>query len=108
MRGDTVIPARSVMQIADEFLLVDAYLRLRMGMLEAGQPQHTDMRVVQGRSGAILYWVYDDQGVDLISLSPAQLMLILSSMIDNPAVHLSEAGASAKPSGIPSSPPERL
>jgi hypothetical protein len=109
--GNKIKPANYVTRIADEFLVIDAHLRLRMGMLQSGQPQHMDMRAIQGRSGAILYWVYDDQGIDLISLSPAQLMLIISTMIENPAAHLSEGGGVSnlsRPTGSPSSPPERL
>ena len=110
-QGDRIFPSNSVTRIADEFLVIDAHLRLRMGIIQSDQPQHMDMRAIQGRSGAILYWVYDNQGVDLVSLSPAQLMLIISNMIENPAAHLSEGGAVSslsRPTGSPSSPPERL
>lgn len=108
LRENKIIPANSVVRIADEFLVIDAHLRLRMGMLHSGQPQHMDMRAIQGRSGAIIFWVYDDQGIEMISLSPAQLMLIISNMIESPAAHLSEEGTLARPSVSPSSPPERL
>ena len=108
LQGDKIIPADSVVRIADEFLVIDGHLRLRTGMMKGGQPQHVDMRAIQGRSGAIMFWSYDDQAIDLISLSPAQLMLIISSLIENPAAHLAEEVDLPKQSVGPIPPPESL
>ncbi len=108
LQGDTIIPAESVVRIADEFLVIDGHLRLRTGMIKGGQPQHVDMRAIQGRSGAIMFWSYDDQAIDLISLSPAQLMLIISSIIENPAAHLADDGVLPRPPVNSPPPPESL
>jgi len=108
LQGNTIIPADSVVRIADEFLVIDGHLRLRTGIMSADQPQHVDMRAIQGRSGAIMFWSYDTQAIDLISLSPAQLMLIISSIIENPAAHLAEEGVLQRPHVSPTTPPESL
>lgn len=102
--GDTIIPADSVVRIADEFLVIDGHLRLRTGMMKGDQPLHVDMRAIQGRSGSIMFWSYDDQAIDLLSLSPAQLMLILRSLIDSPAAYLAEEVALPKQSAAPPNP----
>lgn len=101
LHDGTVFPEDVLLRIADEFLVIDAHIRLRSGMLKGEKPEHVDMRALQGRSGAIMFWSYDEQAVDLIAFSPAQLMFVISSLIENPAEHLSGAVQ-------PSQPPERL
>ncbi len=108
MQGETILPADQIIQIADEFLVIDGHLRLRTGMISDGQPQHVDMRAIQGRSGAIMFWSYDNQEINLISLSPEQLMMIISSLIESPATHLGGASALPRLPLTPSRPPEQL
>lgn len=94
--------------IVNEFLLTDGHLRLRSGVLSQDQPQFVDIRAVQGRSGSILIWSYDQQTVDIFSLSPAELMVLISGLIGNPAAHLEESSTVQQfTTGAPP-PPEQL
>jgi len=106
VQDDKITPENTLSRIADEFLVLDGHLRLRSGMLKRDQPEHVDMRAIQGRSGAIMFWSYDDQAIDLISFSPAQLMYVISSLIESPATHLTGELPVQEPIVGTQSPPE--
>jgi hypothetical protein len=82
---DTVFAEDPLDEIVAEFLLIDGHIRARAAVLNSqSEALSTDVRAIQGRSGAVLLWSYDQGSIQLIGISPAQLMVVISDMVENP------------------------
>jgi len=97
-----------IQQIVAEFLLVDSYARVRAASLDsADEVLSTDMRAIQGRSGSIMVWSYDDASIHLIGVSPAQFMIMMSSLVENPGAILS-GGSPLSTAAVAAPPPPEV
>jgi hypothetical protein len=106
--GDSVLPGTLVVDLIEEFLLVNGHLRVRAAGLDRSDEAVTsDVRGIQGRAGSILVWSHDNASIDLINLSPAQALVLVSSLVENPGA-IVEEGASPLAASIPTAPPETL
>jgi hypothetical protein len=106
--GDRILPGRILQGLAIEYLVTDGHFRLRSDVLLDNEQLTTDLRAVQGRSGAIMVWSYDQGSIDLFGLSPAEFMLTVQGITENPSMHLDGGPAvKAAPDRTPP-PPESL
>lgn len=101
--GDKVLPGRLLQAMAIEYLVSDGHLRLRSDLMRDGEQLTTDLRAVQGRTGAIMVWSFDEASVDLTGLSPAEFMLTIQGLTENPSLHL--GGSPAQPAAAEKTPP---
>lgn len=70
-------PSPLMRQAAAELLLVDAHARLRQAAIGAdGKAAASDLRIVQGRSGAFLLWTADSSTVSISGASAAQVSIM--------------------------------
>jgi hypothetical protein len=92
-------PAPVLRQAAAELLLIDAHARLRQaGGLDGKTAAASDLRVVQGRSGAFLLWTADRETVSFSGASAAQVVIMTRSAMMAPGAD--EAGnGEAGPAG---------
>jgi hypothetical protein len=105
---DRVMPGPLVEELIEEFLLVNGHLRVRAaGLDRSGEVVTSDIRGIQGRAGTILVWSHDNASIDLVSLSPAQALVLVSSLVENPSA-IVEEGAPPLAAGAPKAPPETL
>jgi hypothetical protein len=95
-------------KLVDEFLLLNGHLRIRAAALDSrGEAASSDVRVIQGRSRLNLAWSHDQGSIDLLTLSSAQTLLLLSSMVEDPASILDEGSLSSS-AGVAPAPPESV
>lgn len=112
--GANYLPGELVQQLIAGFLLVDGHIRIRAAALDrAGEAVSTDVRAIQGRSGSILLWSHDASSVNLWGASPAQLLTLIGSLMQNPGQAtqpVDKGSSSAMPPRRPqvAPPPEKL
>lgn len=103
-----VILADMMEKLVDEFLLLNGHLRIRAAALDSrGEVASSDVRVIQGRSRLNFAWSHDQGSIDLLTLSSAQTLLLLSSMVEDPAAILEEGSLSSGAGATPA-PPESV
>lgn len=86
MQGQTINFELSFAQLAREFLILDNFIRMQAAGLDAGgTPISNVVRTIHGRSNAVLMWSHDKEGISLWCVSPAQTMLILSTIMEAPS-----------------------
>lgn len=85
-QGQTITLQPSFAQFAREFLIIDSFMRMQAAGLDTqGTPVSNTVRTIHGRSNAVLMWSHDEEGVSLWCVSPAQTMLILSTIMEAPS-----------------------
>jgi hypothetical protein len=95
LSNDQVLLSDLVLEMISEFLIIDGRLRLKSA---CPGPQSklniTELRGIQGRNNAMLLWSHDDRSVNLMGVSPAQTMAIISNILEAPASLLAGVGVS--------------
>ncbi len=102
--GDSILPGEVLQSLALEYLVTDGLFRLRSEVLRDGELLTTDLRAVQGRSNAIMLWSFDQSSIDLFGLSPAEFMLAVHGLTQNPSLQM-DNGSPAPPHETSSAPP---
>ena len=84
--GENLLLSDTAEQITMAFLTLNGHLRLHASTLDSAKNiQHAGIFGVQGQSGTALLWTVEENSVDIFSASPAQTMLLISSMLEAPA-----------------------
>ncbi len=105
LSGSSLIVSELIRQIVTEFLLVDGHARVRSACIDAaGEALRTDVRAIKGRAGAMMVWSHDETSINLMGVSPAQFMILASSMVENPGDILVEGDEPLQPGARAMSP----
>ena len=80
-----LIPQPDMLRLAISFLLVESASRIQAAQgTTKDDVQRVDIWALQGRNHSLLSWSMDEADVTLQGLSPAQWLLMLSEMLDDP------------------------
>ncbi len=71
--------------LSDEFLLINSNLRIRGAVADGNEVvQAADIHITGGRPGSFLMWSVNEKNVEIRSISPVQLLMLLD-MLTKPA-----------------------
>lgn len=115
-----ITPSEKLIEIAATFLTLEGHLRLQASTLDdENEIANTLIWGVQGRGNALLMWTPDENGVNIFSMSSAQAMIIIGSLLEAPASQFTDislpkestpqpvANIPAPTKNIPVAPPKK-
>ncbi|MCJ7436026.1 MAG: hypothetical protein MUO77_21320 [Anaerolineales bacterium] len=107
--GEKIKPSDKLIETASAFLTLEGHLRLQASVLnDEFTAANTLIWGVQGRGKAVLMWTSDKQGVSIFSVSPAQAMVIIGSVLEAPAAQFTDAALPKAPAAPTSMPAAKI
>ncbi len=104
--GNRITPTEKTVELAATFLTIDGHVRLQAATLDnRHQPINSLIWGVQGRGNAFLMWTPDETGVSIFCLSSAQTMVIISSLLEDPAAQFTEGALPLAPAASQAAAP---